>query len=199
MNYKLIADFIMNNKNKDIFDYWKNFTNISLYASLDGSGQQANYLRPGAEWKDTVNFRKQIIEKRPDIDFVVSATLTIINCLHVVDFHQEWVNEGLISPENFNLNLLKTPKYLNVSFAPPELKDKIQKKYNKHLEWLTPKDSLGRATYGFESAISFIHSNNNSFDKNTFWENIKIFDNIFSIFNSSISIAIPNLQIKPRH
>lgn len=175
-NTNLTKSFI---KNRDIFEYWKNFKNISVYASLDGSEDRASYLRPGSDWEEIVNFRKKIIEKRPDIDFVVSATLTILNCLHIVDFHREWVTNGLISPENFNLGLLESPKYLNVSFAPTELKNKIQKKYIEHLEWLKPNDALGRATYGFESAISFIKNNNETFDKDAFWKNIKIFDNYY--------------------
>lgn len=165
-------------KDKDIFDYWKNFKNISIGASLDGENKQGEYLRSNTIWKDVINFRKKILKYRPDIDFSINATLSIINCLHVVDFHQNWVNQGLISPESFNINLLFSPKYLRVNSAPKKLKEKIRKKYEDHLNWLRPIDKLGRATAGFESILKEI-DNNLEFDKNNFWKNINLFDNYY--------------------
>ena len=53
-----------------------------------------------------------------------------------------------------------------------------RKKYSQHLDWLRTIDKLGRATAGFESVLSQI-DNNNDFDKNNFWKNIKMFDNYY--------------------
>jgi len=167
-----------NLKDKNIFDYWKNFKNISIGASLDGECAQGEYLRAGTVWSEVVDFRKELMRKRPDIDFSVNATLSMLNCLHVVDFHKNWVEQGLIKPEEFNLNLLFFPEYLKVDNSPKLLKEKIRKKYQEHLDWLRPIDKFGRATASFESVISCI-DNNNVFEKDKFWKNIKLFDNYY--------------------
>lgn len=165
-------------KNKNIFEYWKNFKNISVGASLDGEYARGEYLRSGTVWNDVIEFRKKMISCRPDIDFSVSATVSILNCLHVVDFHKNWVEQKLIKPEDFNVGLLFAPEFLKIDNAPSSLKDKISKKYVQHLDWLRTIDKLGRATAGFESVLSQI-DNNNNFDKNNFWKNIKMFDNYY--------------------
>jgi radical SAM protein with 4Fe4S-binding SPASM domain len=166
-------------KNKDIFDYWKNFKNISIGASLDGEYKRGEYLRSGTVWNDVIEFRKKMLEIRPDIDFYVSATVSIINCLHLADFHKSWVEQGLIKPEEFNLGLIFSPEFLRVDCAPDILKEKIKKRYQDHLNWLRPIDKLGRATAGFESVISHIDNSNNNFNKDNFWKNVNLFDNYY--------------------
>lgn len=165
-------------RGKNIFEYWKNFKNISIGASLDGEYSRGEYLRSGTVWNDVINFRKEMIKSRPDIDFFISATVSIINCLHVTDFHRNWVENNFINPEDFNVNLLFSPEYLKIDNAPYSLKEKIRKKYHEHLDWLRPIDKLGRATKGFESVLSQI-DNDNIFDKDNFWKNVNIFDNYY--------------------
>jgi hypothetical protein len=161
--------------NRSVFDLWKNFKKISVGASLDGEYERGEYLRTGQHWQDVLDFRSTMLEKRPDIDFYVSATINIINALHLPDFHRSWVDRGLISAEDFNIGLLKNPEYLRVDRAPPFFKESIKNKYQKHLEWLRPKDPLGRAVNGFESVINFL-DNDLDFDAKDFWSNITPLD-----------------------
>ena len=162
-------------KDKNIFDAWKNFKNISIGASLDAEGTRAEYLRCGTKWQDVLDFRQELMLQRPDIDFYISATTSIINVLHVPDFHKSWVEQGLIRAEQFNIQSLFSPDYMAVDTAPPELKEKIKTKYTQHLSWLRPLDPLGRATYGFESILNQIEKNV-QFDRHYFWSNIKLLD-----------------------
>ena len=163
---------------ESIFDIWKNFKKISIGASLDGEHKRGEYLRSGQCWDDVLNFRKEILSKRPDIDFYISATTSILNALHLPDFHRSWVEQGLIKPEDFNIQILFSPDYLRVDRAPEYLKDLIRKKYHKHLEWLHPKDSVGRAVYGFQSILNYI-DNNAEFNATEFWNNITPLDHYY--------------------
>lgn len=178
-------------KDKNIFDYWKNFENITIAASLDGESKKAEYLRCGTVWKDVVNFRKELLDKRPDIDFYISATTSIMNVLHVPDFHRSWVDQGLILPSQFNVHTLTQPKYLDVSTAPVALKEMIKEKYKDHLKWLIPNDPLGRATFGFESILKQIESDN-VFNKDDFWKNINQLD---KYYNTNLIKVFPELEI----
>jgi organic radical activating enzyme len=162
-------------KTNSIFDLWKNFKKISIGASLDGEGIRGEYLRSNTKWADVVNFRKEMIKQRPDIDFYISATTSIMNVLHVPDFHRSWVEQGLIAPEDFNIQLLKGPHYFNVNQAPHQLKVKIKQKYQDHIDWLKNKDTVGRATYGFESILKYIDTDL-EFDKFKFWTEINKLD-----------------------
>lgn len=156
-------------KNKSIFDVWKNFKKISVGASLDAEGERGEYLRTGTKWKDVIAFRKEMLSHRPDIDFYISATAYILNILHLPDFHQSWVEQGLIGAEDFHIGLLFDPEYLRADSAPEYLKQQVRQRYRQHLDWLRPKDNLGRAVFSFESVLNYIDSPG-QFDSKLFWE-----------------------------
>lgn len=178
---------------KSIFDTWKNFKKISIGASLDGEYQRGEYLRTGQDWNDVLRLRKKMLDARPDIDFYISATTSILNALHLPDFHRSWVDQGLIKPEDFNIQILFGPAYLRVDHAPTYLKNSIKEKYHAHLEWLRPRDSVGRATYGFESVLNHLN-NNKKFDPNDFWNNINILD---KYYGQDLVVTFPELADLP--
>jgi hypothetical protein len=71
-------------------------------------------MRKGTIWSDTIANRKRMIEVCPQVDFYISATVGLVNALHVVDFHKNWVEQGLIKAQDFNFNLLQWPKWLRI-------------------------------------------------------------------------------------
>jgi hypothetical protein len=62
--------------------------------------------------------------------------------------------------------------------APLEYKLNIKKKFEEHLEWLRPQDHLRRATVGFESAINFMMSTDNTNLLPKFWSKSNQLDQI---------------------
>ncbi len=146
-------------KDKHVFDYWKNFKNISVGASLDASGSRAELMRKGTNWSQTIENRKRMIKEVPHVDFYISATVSAMNVLHVLDFHKEWVELGLIQAKDFNINLCQSPEWYRPNIFPQWFKEQVIKpKYEEHIKWLEPQDKLQRATNGFKSLLSFIMS-----------------------------------------
>lgn len=173
-------------KGRSIFDLWKKFPNISVGASLDGEGSRAEYLRPGTVWSVILDNRELMMKECPHIDFYVSSTTSILNVLHVPDFHRSWTDSGLIKAEDFNVQVLLSPWHLRVSTAPGTLKTLIREKYQQHLDWLIPRDKLGRATSGFQSILNLI-DDDDPFDAEQFWNEIHGLDryhgtNLLSVF-----------------
>lgn len=148
-------------KDKHVFDYWKHFTNVSVGASLDASYERGELMRKGTDWNQTVENRRKMITEVPHVDFYVSATVSAMNVLHVLDFHNEWVELGLIQAKDFNINLCQSPEWYRPNIFPKWFKEEIIKpRYEKHIAWLEPRDSLQRATNGFKSLLNFIMSDN---------------------------------------
>ena len=181
-------------KGRSIFNAWKNFKNISIGGSLDAEGSRGSYLRTGTVWKDVVEFRREMIRLRPDIDFYVSCTTSIINALHVPDFHRSWVEQGFIQPDQFNIQTLLGPAWMKVESAPKYLNDQIREKYTRHLEWLRPFDTEGRATSGFESILEQLN-NPVKFDPQLFWSNILPLD---KYYNANLLDSFPELVDLPQ-
>jgi radical SAM protein with 4Fe4S-binding SPASM domain len=178
-------------KDRTVFDYWKRFTSVAVGASLDAMGPRAEYIRKGTDWAVVEANRRQMLETCPEVDFYISPTLSIMNALHLPDFHRAWVDQGLLRPQDLNVNILQDPAYLRIDIAPAEYKAKISEKFQEHLEWLRPLDPLHRATVGFESAVKFMMATDNSQLIPKFWEKTFTLDRIRK---ESILDTIPELD-----
>ena len=71
------------------------------------------------------------------------------------------------------------------------LKQELTQLYRDHIAWLRDQDPLGRATQGFESAITFMMATDNSDLIPRFWEKTIQLDNIR---NENIFDVLPELM-----
>tara|TARA_E500000318_G_scaffold111850_1_gene132152 strand:- start:3360 stop:4643 length:1284 start_codon:yes stop_codon:yes gene_type:complete len=165
-------------KDIDVLELWNKFDSVSIGASLDAEGKRGELMRKGTVWEDVVANRKRMLEVCPQVDFYISSTVGLINALHIPDFHRNWVDQDLLKPQDFNFNLLQFPYAQRIDLAPDTYKMKVKEKYEKHLEWLRPLDSLTRATKGYESGIDYMMRRDNSKDLQQFKDTMQKLDNI---------------------
>lgn len=167
-------------KDRSVFEYWKLFDSVSVGASLDGSGRYGEYIRKGTDWSRVEQNRIDMLEVCPEVDFYISPTLSIMNAWHLPDFHRDWVDRGLINPQDLNVNILQDPPHYRIDIATMKYKQRLRIKYQEHLEWLKNMDPLGRASEGFKSAINFMMATDNTTLIDTFWRKTHELDTIRS-------------------
>lgn len=177
-------------KDRYVFDYWRRFESVAVGASLDAMGPRAEYIRKGTDWSVVEQNRIKMLEICPEVDFYISPTLSIMNALHLPDFHRKWVEQGWLKPQDLNVNVLQDPVHYRVDIAPAAYKRKIQDRIEEHLEWLRPQDRLNRATQGFESVLNFMNSTDNTALIDQFWKKTQELDEIRS---ENILDSIPEL------
>ena len=165
-------------KDMDVLELWNKFDSVSVGASLDAEGERAELMRKGTIWKDILDNRKRMKIISPKTDFYISATVGLINSLHVADFHRSWVDQDLIKPQDFNFNLLQYPLWQRMDLLPREYKEQVQTKFEEHIKWLKPIDPLTRATKGFQSALTWMNQKDNTNHLNLFFSNMRKYDNI---------------------
>jgi len=165
-------------KGKSVFEYWKQFNSVAVGASLDDSGTRGEYMRKGTDWAVVEQNRRDMLRICPEVDFYISPTLSIMNAMHLTDFHRDWVEKGLLKPQDLNVNILQDPVEYRIDIATPEYKQQIKQKFEQHLEWLRPQDPLQRATVGFESAINYLMSKDNSSLIPAFWSKTEALDDV---------------------
>ena len=178
-------------KDLDVLELWNKFDSVSVGASLDAEGKRGEFMRKGTVWKDTVANRKKMLEICPQVDFYISSTVGLINALHIVDFHRNWTDQGLLKPQDFNFNLLQYPFWQRIDLLPNAYKQKVKEKYEKHLEWLRPQDHLTRATKGFESGLDYMMRRDNFTHFYKFKEGMQKLD---AIRNENILEVFPELK-----
>jgi len=177
-------------KGQSVFEYWRQFDSVAVGASLDASGARGEYIRKGIDWAVVEKNRREMIEICPAVDFYISPTLSIMNALHLPDFHKEWVAKGLIRAQDLNVNILQDPVHYRIDIAPAEYKGILLARYREHIEWLRGQDPLQRATVGFESAITYMTATDNTHLLDTFWRKTHELD---SIRNEHMLDIIPEL------
>jgi len=166
-------------KGRSVFEYWKQFKSVAVGASLDDSGARGEYIRKGTDWAVVEQNRRDMLAICPGVDFYISPTLSIMNAWHLPDFHKNWVEQGLIRAQDLNVNILQDPAYYRIDIAPIKYKQLLRIKFEEHIAWLQSQgDSLGRATQGFESAVSFMMATDNTHLIDTFWRKTHELDGI---------------------
>ena len=178
-------------KGRSVFEYWKQFDSVAVGASLDGQGARGEYIRKGTDWAVVEQNRRDMLAICPEVDFYISPTLSIMNAHHLPDFHRDWVEQGLIRAQDLNVNILQDPIHYRIDIAPAEYKAELTAKWLEHIKWLRPLDQLNRATVGFESAITYMNSTDNTHLIDTFWRKTHELD---VIRNESCLDVIPELK-----
>lgn len=143
----------------NILEDWNKFKSVSVGASLDGEGAQAEYMRKGTKWDNIVRNREKMLEICPQVDFYLSPTVSVFNILTVTDFHRSWVEKGLIRPHCFHVNILYSPLTRRADVLPPNIKEQAREKIQEHIAWLNTQDrqTIDRCVPEFEGLLNMMN------------------------------------------
>jgi len=178
-------------KKQDVLELWKLFDSVSVGASLDAMGGRAEYMRKGTVWSEVEDNRHRMLDICPDVDFYISATVSVFNVLHISDFHRDWTDKGLIKAQDFNVNILQGPDYYRCDILPVELKRSATDKINQTIDWLVGQDHLKRATTGYQGIINFMNAKDNTDRINEF---LRITDQLDRLRGEDFSYTFPELE-----
>lgn len=139
-------------------ELWKNFKNITLNASLDGSYERAEYWRKGTKWDKIVENRKVLQNICPNVKFKINYTVSWPNIFNLFDFHKEWVELGFIKIDDLTINLLDTPSYYSLKSLPNWKKIQIAKYCGEYQSWLSNNYCNKRIVEQVNDLIKFMYT-----------------------------------------
>lgn len=142
-------------KQKSIFEYWNSFDKVNVAASLDASWERGEYLRKNLTWSDIVQNRRDMIKESPHVEFWITPTVSVYTAYNLPDFHKEWIEEGLLKPENFRINPLLDPEFMRIQVLARKHKREVEQKYRDHIEYLKQFD-CPQVINDFEGLISYM-------------------------------------------
>ena len=195
-------------KKDDVIELWKKFNSVSIGASLDAMGQRGEYMRKGQNWAEVVSNRERLIQEAPHVEFFVSSTYSLMNSLHLPDFHREWLEKKYIDKHSFNINILTEPRAYNLQILPHEVKVLVEQKIENHINWL--QETYGNMEYGHEnyqhdnaesvinhwkSAVKFMYTNDRSDEISHFFDRNNKVD---GIRNEKFFDTFPELDVLRR-
>jgi hypothetical protein len=149
-------------KQRDLFELWRQFPNLQVAASLDGSGERGEYIRKNMVWKDVVANRKRMLQELPNAYFEITPTVSLLNVKHLGDFHKDWVQHGLVDIDNIRINQLTSPRYFSTRVLPEPIKQRVTDRINRHCDWLLTNGAADKTIAAFTGIISFMNEQDDS-------------------------------------
>lgn len=120
-------------KNKDIFEYWKHFKSIEIWASLDDVGERAELIRNGTRWGKIVENLRRIRDEAPNVSLGFTPTISIWNIWNYHKLFDFLYEEGLIDPiRPPRLNILTYPECAALDVLPGFIIKDLKKIYHDY-------------------------------------------------------------------
>ena len=126
--------------NRSVIDLWKFFNHIQIGASIDGVGEQFDFIRKGANWDRVKENLLEIKSKITNLGLTIFPTIGALNSFHITDLIQEMINLKLIEvPHNLAFNYLYQPQYLSIGILNSDERLALKNHYQNFLNSLKGK------------------------------------------------------------
>jgi radical SAM protein with 4Fe4S-binding SPASM domain len=182
---------VLDYKRRDVFDMWRRFDDVRVAASLDASHCRAEYLRRNMSWDAVVDNRRRMMREAPDVYFELTPTVSLMNVMHLPDFHEEWVELGLVEVDNVRINLLTYPAHTSARVLPPRLKDRARSRIESHLSWL---DGMGASAQSIDQWRGIIAHMDGRDDSRMLGDFKRYNDEIDGLRGESLVMVFPELE-----
>ncbi len=163
-HYKVLEHLINNNRAKDVKlvystnltisrykgkpvrDYWAEFENVEVAASIDGMGKVGEYIRTNLNWQSAINTYNELKpndERYSNISIYACITLSNLNVFHLPDFIKWCLQSGWILKETnvYAINYVEFPFDMSVKALPLEARTAVISKYKKLINWMEENDA----------------------------------------------------------
>ena len=114
---------------REIFDLWKNFKRVEIAFSIDDVGEQFQYQRHPANWKEVNHNLNQFkIYQTANMEFQICTTISIFNIFSLAKIAL-WVAQ--YEPKFFYVNTCFDPEYFNIQTLPKQVKNIVNARYSE--------------------------------------------------------------------
>ena len=151
---------ILKYKGKSVIDYWKQFKNVEILASIDANNDLASYVRTNSNW-ESIKKNIQVIKSLSHISVQISPTISILNVEFIPELINECISLNFITEDDIYINILERPIHYNIQVFPTEIKSRIENKLFQYKSSLTSQK--------FISQINEIIQYMNSQDQSIHW------------------------------
>lgn len=125
-------------KGRDMIEIWKKFPKVSIWASLDAMGPEAELIRSGTKWNNIVANIKRLKEEAPHVQFQITPTISVWNVFHFPKFFDWMIENEYITvgkhPNIPRVNLVTQPPWANIQILPDHVREELIKIYSDYVK-----------------------------------------------------------------
>jgi len=113
---------------REIFDLWRHFKRVEIAFSIDDIGEQFQYQRHPANWKEVNhNLAEFKTYQTHNMEFQICTTISIFNIFSLAKIAL-WVRN--FDPKFFYVNTCFDPDYFNIQTLPKQIKNIVNSRYS---------------------------------------------------------------------
>ena len=109
-------------KHWDVVELWQHFPRLKVSMSLDGAGQQGEYIREGLDYRKWLENARRIQREVPHATRHLHFVVSIFNVVDFAAHYRAIVAENTVDPDRITLTFLDRPEYLSPQVLRPDLK-----------------------------------------------------------------------------
>lgn len=134
---------------RDLFDLWKHFPHIEMWASIDAIGEAGDMIRKGFRWERVKKNMFAIRERAPHIKIGITPTISIWNVWHYSEMFDWMYENGFTDIKNPpRLNMLTAPPWANISILPEKFRLDLMREFRLYYEkFPKPEDTEMNDTF----------------------------------------------------
>ncbi len=167
----------LNWNGKNVINYWQQFKNVEILASIDADNVLGEYIRKGFCWQQFLKNREALRQVK-HAKFKIAPTVSVLSMERLPNFYRLCVKENIIEPNNWYINILNRPFYYNVKAFPLEKKQKITQKFIDFHQWAIKKDIPQQIIKQFQECVDFMNHDDLSNHWKSFLKETKRLDEL---------------------
>jgi sulfatase maturation enzyme AslB (radical SAM superfamily) len=159
-------------KNINVLDYWNQFSNILVGASIDASDSVAEYVRYGTVWNEIVENIHKIKQHAPGVSLKITSTASFLTIENLINLQNKWINEKVFDVSDLTLTVLISPSYLSPAALPAHHKQRLRKIILNHI------DKLGKTGLAmqWQDVLSYMMNNDYTHTLSDFVQRTRVLD-----------------------
>lgn len=175
----------------NLAEIWSKFKFVKVGISIDDIEGRAEYFRHGTKWKVIEANLQKLMNSNPSVIRYVNCTVSLMNVLYLPEIYNQLVSSSVITPDNFNINILMNPDEFSIQVLPKHLKDIVRAKLSTFKDELFNKGfDYVKASHDFQNLITFMDEQDRSDLLPTFKERTLKLD---SLRNENFALTYPEL------
>ncbi len=122
----------LNHAGKHIFEYWKNFASVNVYASLDGIDDVYEYIRTGTKFAPVIENLKSIRDSNAVKieELAVACTIQVYNAFQLPEIFDYFLDLGV----HLHTHRVTFPNVLSAQILPAHIKAELTAEIHAYIE-----------------------------------------------------------------
>jgi radical SAM protein with 4Fe4S-binding SPASM domain len=153
-------------KKYNAVDYWKKFSNVTVGASIDLIGPQAEYVRSGTDYNVLEENYDQI---KDHVNFTITSIVHLYNIFNLPKLQQHWIVNKKLNPKNLSFRALIYPENMTLQVLPISYKQLAEKIIYNQIDLLISISNTETLVDSWKNVLQYMNNKDQSHLLNEFF------------------------------